>query len=114
MLNSPSQPAFRRLVAVIVSALVAAGLVVVPLVARAATVTQRLDLRVLLVTNGDYTITALAAAMDAEGVPYTTVNLNDANRPTIDAAFLSDTVASGPRGKFNAVFVPGNYTTLSA
>jgi len=114
MLNSPSQPAFRRLVAVIVSALVAMGLVVVPLTAHALTSTQRLDLRALVITqSGAITVDALATAMDAEGVAYTKVDLSAAGRPTIDAAFLSDTLATGPRGKFNAVFVPW-FNTLGA
>jgi hypothetical protein len=41
-------------------------------------------------------------------VPYTKVTIGDPNRPTIDAAFLSDTVASRPRGRFEAVILPND------
>jgi hypothetical protein len=54
--------------------------------AGAVTATQRLDLRVLVVSDGSLTVEALAAALDAEGVPYTKVTLSDPNRPTINAA----------------------------
>ena len=68
----------------------------------------RIDLRVLVVSNGDLTTEALAAAMDAEGVPYTKVTLGAAGRPTIDAAFLSDTVGGVARAKYEAVVLPND------
>jgi len=76
--------------------------------AGAAVGPSRIDLRVLVLSNGDATTEALAAAMDAEGVPYTKVMLNQAGRPTIDAAFLSDTVGGVPRAKFEAVIAPND------
>ena len=88
----------------LISALVVVGL---PSVARAAGPT-RIDLRVLVVSAGDLTTEALAAAMDAEGVPYTKVNLNQTGRPTINAAFLADTSGTVPRAKFEAVMLPND------
>ncbi|HEY7135452.1 MAG TPA: hypothetical protein VIB48_10315 [Acidimicrobiia bacterium] len=88
--------------------LVGASLAFTASTSSAVNATQRLDLRVLVVSDGSLTIEALAAAMDAEGVPYTKVTLSDPNRPTINAAFLSDTVSTGPRGKFEAVFLPND------
>ena len=79
----------------LISALVVVGL---PSAARAAGST-RIDLRVLVVTNGDLTTPALTAAMDAEGVPYTKVDLTQAGRPTINAAFLADTSGTVPEAK---------------
>jgi quinohemoprotein amine dehydrogenase alpha subunit-like protein len=92
------------LVVTLISALFALGATT----SGAVNATQRLDLRVLVVSDGSLTIEALAAAMDAEGVPYTKVTLSDPSRPTINAAFLSDTVSTGPRGKFEAVFLPND------
>jgi hypothetical protein len=94
--------------------LVAAPLTVIASAAAAAT-GQRLDLRVLVVTNRDYTIEALRTAMADEGVPMTVVDLGATPRPTIDAAFLSDEVGGVPRGKFEAVVLPNdNPAGLSA
>lgn len=67
---------------------------------------QRVDLRVLVVSDGQPMVEGIVAELDAEGVPYTKVLLSDPERPIIDAAFLSDTVASGPRAKFQSVVLP--------
>jgi hypothetical protein len=66
---------------------------------------QRVDLRVLVLSRGGPE-ESIAAVMDAEGVPYTRVDLRSGGRPAITAAFLSDTVATGPRAKFQAVVLP--------
>src|SRR5512135_211996 len=65
---------------------------------------QRVNLRALVVSAGDVATQALAAELDREGIPYTTVKLGAANRPVINAAFLEDT-ANGV-GRFQAVFLP--------
>lgn len=62
----------------------------------------RVDLKVLLVTDGGATTGAIADHLDAQGVPYRTVNLNDPDRPVIDAAFLTD--ADG--ANFQGVVLP--------
>jgi hypothetical protein len=76
---------------------------------------QRVDLRVLVMSDGSPTVEAIAAELASEGVPFTKVSLADSSRPTIDASFLSDTVATGPRAKFESVVLPNdNPTGLSA
>ncbi|MCF1599577.1 hypothetical protein [Streptomyces muensis] len=66
----------------------------------------RIDLRVLVVDNGDSPVRAITAQLRSTGIPYTTVDLNDANRPAITAAFLSDTVNGTPRAKYQGVVLP--------
>ncbi|MGW1465769.1 hypothetical protein ACWCPT_15690 [Streptomyces sp. NPDC002308] len=77
-------------------------------VAQADTATPRVDLRVLVVTDGGPAAEAIEAELDGEGTPYTEVDLNSASRPVIDAAFLSDTVDGRPRAKFQAVVLPND------
>ncbi|MGW0858440.1 hypothetical protein [Streptomyces sp. NPDC002690] len=77
-------------------------------VAQADTATPRIDLRVLVVTDGGPATRAVEAELDGEGIPYTEVDLNSASRPTIDASFLSDTVDGRPRAKFQAVVLPND------
>jgi hypothetical protein len=72
----------------------------------AAATTPRIDLKVLVVDNGDSPVAAIAAELKNTGIPYTTVNLNDSVRPTVDAAFLSDTVGGAPRAKYQGVVLP--------
>ena len=94
---------WRAAAALVVLALVALG---VPLLAGAAQAATgpRVDLRVLVVSNGDPSADAIATQLDREGVPYTKVSVNAADRPIIDAAFLAD--AATNRAKFQAVVLP--------
>ncbi|MGW1611812.1 hypothetical protein ACWCQZ_20720 [Streptomyces sp. NPDC002285] len=66
----------------------------------------RIDLRVLVVDNGDAPVQAITAQLRSTGIPYTTVDLTDADRPTVTAAFLSDTVGGTPRAKYQGVVLP--------
>jgi hypothetical protein len=88
--------------------LAAAGLLTLGLSAPGAAAAEqpRVDLRVLVVDNGDSPVKAITAQLKSTGIPYTTVDLNDANRPTITDAFLSDTVGGTPRAKFQGVVLP--------
>ncbi len=88
-----------------------------PLAAHAAG--PRVDLRVLVVSDGQPATAAVAQQLASEGVPFTTVDLTQTNRPVINAAFLSDTVSGVPRAKFQAVVLPnenpfGNPAELTA
>jgi len=85
-------------------ALVTAGIVTAPLALAAGP--PRIDLKVLVLTDNEPMVEAIAAELDDEGVPYTQLDLTSASRPVIDAAYLSDTVASVPRAKFQAVVLP--------
>ena len=71
-----------------------------------AAATPRIDLRVLVVDNGDSPVQAITAQLRSTGIPYTTIDLNDANRPTVTAAFLADTVGGAPRARFQGVVLP--------
>src|SRR5690349_18166 len=92
------------------AAALAAVLAAVPVVAvgvgaaPAQALGQRVNLRVLVVTNGDSASLAIATELDREGVPYTQVDLRTAGRPAITAAFLAD-AASGT-GRYQAVVLP--------
>ncbi|MGC0332454.1 hypothetical protein RKD23_005444 [Streptomyces sp. SAI-170] len=71
-----------------------------------AATAPRIDLRVLLVDNGDSAVRAIAAQLRGTGVPYTTLDLTDPARPTVTDAFLSDTVNGTPRAKYQGVVLP--------
>ncbi|WP_432126843.1 hypothetical protein [Streptomyces sp. bgisy082] len=76
--------------------------------AQAAGTDPRIDLRVLVVTDGGPATDAIAAELDAAGTPYTEVDLTRADRPVIDAAYLADTVGDRNRAKFQAVVLPND------
>ncbi|MEU5539279.1 hypothetical protein, partial [Streptomyces sp. NPDC020362] len=76
--------------------------------AQAGTAAPRIDLRVLVVGDGGPATDAIAAELDAAGTPYTEVDLTRSNRPTVDAAFLADTVDGRPRAKYQAVVLPND------
>jgi hypothetical protein len=82
----------------VATVLAASGLVAAPAQAAA----HRIALRVLVVTDNGPGASALAHELDLEGVPYTTVDVTAAGRPTIDAAFLDD----GTTAKYQAVVLP--------
>ncbi|QFR02480.1 hypothetical protein F9278_11260 [Streptomyces phaeolivaceus] len=85
------------------ASLLAAGVGIPEASAAAA---PRVDLRVLLLDNGDSPVRAIAEELRNTGVPYTRVDLDDANRPTVNAAFLSDTVGGTPRARYQGVVLP--------
>ncbi|MFI9610323.1 hypothetical protein ACIHCM_01205 [Streptomyces sp. NPDC052023] len=88
--------------------LAAAGLLTLGIAAPGASAapTPRIDLRVLVVDNGESPVQAITAQLRSTGIPYTTVKLTDPNRPTITAAFLSDTVGGTPRARYQGVVLP--------
>src|SRR4051812_8091096 len=66
----------------------------------------RIDLKVLVVSDGGPSVSAIEDRLQVEGVPHRTVDLSDASRPVIDKAFLEDTVSGVPRAKYQAVVLP--------
>ncbi|MEJ8655358.1 hypothetical protein [Streptomyces sp. MS1.AVA.4] len=68
----------------------------------------RVDLRVLVVSDGGPATSAIAAELDSAGTPYTVVELADTGRPVIDAAFLADSADGRPRAKYQAVVLPND------
>ncbi|MEU0387626.1 hypothetical protein [Streptomyces chartreusis] len=89
--------------AVTVAGLITAGAVTPGAVAAEE---PRIDLKVLVVDNGDSPVRAVTAQLRSTGVPYTTVDLNDTGRPKITESFLSDTVNGSPRAKYQGVVLP--------
>ncbi|MCU1458351.1 MAG: hypothetical protein JWL73_2443, partial [Actinomycetia bacterium] len=77
-------------------------------VASAASAGQRVDLKVLVISDGNPTEEAIVAELASESIPYTRVDLTSASRPTIDAAFLSGTAATGPEAFYQAVVLPND------
>ncbi|MEV8085860.1 hypothetical protein [Streptomyces nigra] len=71
-----------------------------------AAATPRVDLKVLVVDDGGSAVQAITAQLKSTGIPYTTVDLSDTNRPAVTAAFLSDTVGGTPRAKYQGVVLP--------
>ncbi|GHH91796.1 hypothetical protein [Streptomyces capillispiralis] len=95
-----------RTTVVTVGALIAAlGL---PAGAAHADPTPRIDLRVLVVSDGGPSTDAIAAELAAAGTPYTEVDLTRSGRAVIDARFLADTVDGRPRARFQAVVLPND------
>jgi hypothetical protein len=94
----------RMLVLGTVTALAMVGLS--PVASALAAPTLRVDLRVLVVENGTPSANAIAAELGREGVPYTTVDLASATRPTIDQAFLETVSPTVLEGNFQAVVLP--------
>ena len=89
-----------------VGALIAAlGL---PAGAAHADTTPRIDLRVLVVSDGGPSTDAIAAELAAASTPYTRIDLTQSGRTVIDAGFLADTVDGRPRARFQAVVLPND------
>ncbi|GGT51297.1 hypothetical protein GCM10010271_64280 [Streptomyces kurssanovii] len=68
----------------------------------------RIDLRVLIVSDGGPSTDAIAAELEAAGTPYTDIDLARADRPVIDADYLADTVDGRERARFQAVVLPND------
>lgn len=94
----------RWAIGIVSVAAVTASVVMAPEPAQAAG--QRIDLKVLVVSDGGPSVSAIEDRLQMEGVPHRTIDLNDAGRPLIDTAFLEDTVGGTPRAKYQAVVLP--------
>ncbi|MFF6914095.1 hypothetical protein [Streptomyces sp. NPDC012466] len=96
---------FRTTVLTVGALIAALGL---PAGAAHADTTPRIDLRVLVVSDGGPSTDAIAAELAAAGTPYTRIDLTESGRTVIDADFLADTVDGRPRAKFQAVVLPND------
>ncbi|MFE1462877.1 hypothetical protein ACFW6M_17480 [Streptomyces nigra] len=76
--------------------------------AQAAEPAPRIDLRVLVVSDGGPATDAIAAELRTAGTPYTEIDLTRSDRPVIDAGYLADTVDGRDRAKFQAVVLPND------
>ena len=68
----------------------------------AATASQTVDLRVLVIDDDSPSIEALQSQMTVEGVPFTAVPMSSATRPAVTAAYLSN----GDHAFYQAVILP--------
>jgi hypothetical protein len=73
--------------------------------AAAAAVTPRINLNVLVITDGTSSVSAIQSELTREGVATTVVNLNSASRPAITTSFLQ---SSATHGNFEGVVTPGD------
>ncbi|MER7895562.1 hypothetical protein ABTX62_05350 [Streptomyces sp. NPDC096046] len=96
---------FRTTVLTVGALIAALGL---PTGAAHADTTPRIDLRVLVVSDGGPSTDAIAAELAAAGTPYTRIDLTESGRTVIDAGFLADTVDGRPRARFQAVVLPND------
>lgn len=83
-------------------------------VVRADVPGARIDLRVLVVTDGQHETEAFRHALQSVGVPTQIIDLRDPARPRIDARFLADDVAAPPRARFQSVVLPNPQPGLDA
>lgn len=94
----------RWAIGIVSAAAITASMILAPAPAQAAD--RRIDLKVLVVSDGGPSVSAIEDRLQIEGVPHRTIDLNDPSRPVIDTAFLEDTVAGTPRAKYQAVVLP--------
>ncbi|WP_188316451.1 hypothetical protein [Solihabitans fulvus] len=88
------------------------GSAALPSAANAASAPPRIDLRVLVVTDGTPWVEAIRAELAAEGAPATVVTLGDSTRPQLTSAFLADQLSDGtPHAKFQGVVLPSQAPT---
>jgi hypothetical protein len=99
--STPPRPRSSRPRLVALLAVLATLLAATPALAYAKDV--RVDLRLLVVTDGRPNVDAITAQLDREGVPYQLIDVRSAGRPTVTPALLSDTVSGQPRGKFQGI-----------
>jgi len=77
--------------------------------AASAASAPRIDLNVLVVSDGTPWVQAIQQQLTSEGVPTTVVNLGDSSRPTITSSFLSGTLSDGtPVGYYQGVVLPND------
>ena len=98
----------RSLIAGAAAALMATGLISLGAVqaapSAAAATAPRVDLGVLVITDGNPWVEAIRQQLTSEGVPVKVVDLSNSGRPAIDSSFLSGTLANGtPEGHFQGV-----------
>src|ERR1035438_9390234 len=72
--------------------------------AAGAAVTPRINLNVLVITDGTSSVSAIQSELTREGVATTVVNLNSASRPPLTTSFLQ---SSATHGNFEGVVTPG-------
>lgn len=100
----------RSAIAALAASTLAAGLTsLAASPAATAAAAPRVDLKVLVVSDGTPWVQAIQQQLTSEGVPTTVVNLGDSSRPTITNSFLSGTLNDGtPEGYYQGVVLPND------
>jgi hypothetical protein len=100
----------RSAIAALAASTLAAGLTsLAASPAATAAAAPRVDLKVLVVSDGTPWVQAIQQQLTSEGVPTTVVNLGDSSRPTITSSFLSGTLNDGtPEGYYQGVVLPND------
>jgi hypothetical protein len=100
----------RSAIAALAASTLAAGLTsLAASPAATAAAAPRVDLKVLVVSDGTPWVQAIQQQLTSEGVPTTVVNLGDSSRPTITSSFLSGTLIDGtPEGHYQGVVLPND------
>jgi hypothetical protein len=98
----------RSMIAIALAALLTTGLLSLGAAggtpSASAATAPRVDLGVLVITDGNPWVEAIRQQLTSEGVPTKVVDLNDSGRPVIDSSFLSGKLADGtPEGHFQGV-----------
>lgn len=95
-------------------ALLGPGGQLVPMPAQAAdaavtkAVNPKIDLKVLVVSDGSPMIAAYQDRLTREGIPYQVLDLAAANRPVLNDAFLTVTDPEAPHARFQGVIMPNS------
>ncbi|KAA2263262.1 hypothetical protein F0L68_10625 [Solihabitans fulvus] len=74
--------------------------------ASGATAPPRVDLRVLVVSDGTPWVDAISQQLTSEGVPITVIQAGQPGRPAITDGFLADQLNGTPWAKFQGVVLP--------
>ncbi len=69
---------------------------------------DRIDLKVLVLTDGSSPVEAIRTELATEGVPYTAIDLTNPGRQQLTAAYLAGTAGGTPEAHFEAVVLPNN------
>ncbi|KLU08311.1 hypothetical protein ABL57_18735 [Kocuria sp. SM24M-10] len=74
----------------------------------AKAVNPKIDLRVLVVSDGSEMITAYQDRLTREGIPFQVLDLNQSGRPVLNDAYLTTVDAEAPHAKFQGVIMPNS------
>jgi hypothetical protein len=69
---------------------------------------DRIDLKVLVLTDGSAPVEAIRTELGTEGVPYTAIDLTSSSRQQLTAGYLAGTAGGVPEAYFEAVVLPNN------
>ena len=71
-------------------------------------VNPKIDLKVLVVSDGSPMVSAYQDRLIREGIPYEVLDLNAAGRPVLDNAFLTVPDVEAPHARFQGVIMPNS------